>query len=64
MLVPAFRISVVENFFDIFIENGTILLEKLEPKLKSDGFDIFSYVNNAALDIICGNLSIFLFEIF
>ncbi|KAK7590720.1 hypothetical protein V9T40_002333 [Parthenolecanium corni] len=53
VLTPAFHFSTLNSFFGTMVENCDIFLEKLEAKENCEEFDIYSYVNNCSLDIIC-----------
>lgn len=56
MLTPAFHFSILETFLETFIKNSALMMEKLKKKVGSVGFDIFPYMSDCALDIICGKL--------
>lgn len=58
MLTPAFHFSILETFMESFIENSNLLVERLEKELKSESFDMFPYVSDCALDIICGKYNL------
>lgn len=53
MLTPAFHFSILETFLETFIKNSALMMEKLKKKVGSVGFDIFPYMSDCALDIIC-----------
>lgn len=59
MLTPAFHFSILETFLETFIKNSALMMEKLEKKVGSEGFDIFPYMSDCALDIICGKYTIY-----
>lgn len=45
----------MEDFIDVFQEQSDVLVSKLSKEVdKEDGFNLFSYVTLATLDIICG----------
>ncbi len=54
MLTPAFHFSILESFFNIIIENTDNFMKKLSKEENSEEFDVYSYVNNWTLDVICG----------
>ncbi|XP_047096726.1 cytochrome P450 4C1-like [Schistocerca piceifrons] len=53
MITPAFHFRILDNFVDIFAENGKVLVEKLKPKADGKTFDIYPFITSCALDIIC-----------
>ncbi|KAK7590973.1 hypothetical protein V9T40_002586 [Parthenolecanium corni] len=53
MLTSAFHTSILNSFSDTINENCKILMEKLENELDSEEFNIYPYLTNCALDIIC-----------
>lgn len=55
ILTPAFSFKILEEFLEVFDNQGNILIEKLKGY---DGkvVDIFPVVALCALDVICGNL--------
>ncbi|VDM71005.1 unnamed protein product [Strongylus vulgaris] len=52
MLTPTFHYNILQEYHEIFAQQGEILVE-LIAKEKED-FDLFPYVKRCALDIICG----------
>jgi cytochrome P450 len=55
ILTPAFHFKILEDFFDVFMEQSSILVDKLQREIGNEaGFDIFPYVTHCTLDIICG----------
>ncbi|KAK7590972.1 hypothetical protein V9T40_002585 [Parthenolecanium corni] len=53
MLTPSFYFSILQTFFDVFVENSQIFVEKLESEINSEEFNILPYIKNCTLDIIC-----------
>ncbi|XP_047096721.1 cytochrome P450 4C1-like isoform X2 [Schistocerca piceifrons] len=53
MITPAFHFRILDNFVEIFAENGEVLVEKLKPKANGKTFDIYPFITRCALDIIC-----------
>jgi hypothetical protein len=55
LITPTFHFTVLEDFCDVFSENANILINELD-KTSSDGkvINIYPFITNAALDIICG----------
>lgn len=55
LITPTFHFNILEKFYEVFKEQGQILIEIL--KEKADGktnIDIFPYMQSFALDVICG----------
>ena len=58
MLTPAFHFRILEDFLDVFNEQGIILADKLKGRSKTgENFDITKDVTKCTLDIICGTHS-------
>ncbi|KAJ8981727.1 hypothetical protein NQ317_003792 [Molorchus minor] len=53
MITPAFHFSILENFVDIFEENGKILIKKLESEVNKDSTEIYKFINLYTMDVIC-----------
>ncbi|XP_044737445.1 probable cytochrome P450 4s3 [Chrysoperla carnea] len=54
LITPTFHFNILEKFFEVFNEQGDILIKLL--KEKADGktnIDIFPYMQSFALDVIC-----------
>nr|UZE89891.1 cytochrome P450 CYP4XF [Chrysoperla zastrowi sillemi] len=54
LITPTFHFNILEKFYEVFNEQGQILIEIL--KEKADGktnIDIFPYMQSFALDVIC-----------
>lgn len=58
IITPTFHFKILEQFVEIMDKHGDVFLDKLR-KLQSKEIDVFPYVSLYALDVICGNLSIF-----
>jgi cytochrome P450 family 4 len=54
MITPAFHFSILDSFVEVFSEKSGILVRKLQKEVGSQGFDIYPYITNCTLDIICG----------
>ncbi|XP_023703487.1 cytochrome P450 4c3 isoform X2 [Cryptotermes secundus] len=53
-LTPAFHFKILEDFIDVFLEQSSILANKLKREINNEaGFNIFPYVTHCTLDIIC-----------
>lgn len=62
LIGPTFHFSILEQFVVILSEKTEILTKCLERKIEKDSekaIDIFPFIINATLDIICGNVSYF-----
>lgn len=55
MITPTFHFKILDTFLDVFQENSEILVKRLKGKANTkEIFDVYSFITNAALDIICG----------
>jgi len=54
LLTPAIHFKVLENFVNVFIRNGKILVEKLSSHVNVPEFDVTKYMTLCALDNISG----------
>ncbi|KAJ4450388.1 hypothetical protein ANN_01809 [Periplaneta americana] len=52
LLTPAFHFRILEQFVDVFNNNGNILLENLSKHVNGPDFEIKPYVQLCALDNI------------
>jgi len=59
MLTPAFHFKILEDFLVVMNEQSAIMVDVLKEQ-GTKTFNIFPYVTHAALDIICGNKTIYL----
>ena len=62
LLTPAFHFQILDNFFETFNKNATILCQQLESSLidvKGNEIEIFPYLKRCTLDIICGMTNTF-----
>ncbi|KAL7018883.1 hypothetical protein ACKWTF_010946 [Chironomus riparius] len=53
ILTPAFHFKILEDFMDIFNEQSSVLVKKLEKEIDRDSFNVFPYVTLCTLDIVC-----------
>ncbi|XP_003744153.1 cytochrome P450 4c3 [Galendromus occidentalis] len=54
MLTPAFHFKILEDFLDVFNEQGIILADKLKGRSRTgEMFDVTKDVTSCTLDIIC-----------
>jgi cytochrome P450 family 4 len=55
LLTPAFGISILESFCDVFTENSKTLVHELTAlSEKTVELDIYPLITKTTLDIICG----------
>ncbi|KYN22464.1 Cytochrome P450 4C1, partial [Trachymyrmex cornetzi] len=62
LIGPTFHFSILYQFAVVLSEKTEILTKCLEKKIKDNSgkaVDIFPFINNATLDIICGNVAYF-----
>lgn len=59
MLTPAFHFRVLEQFLDIFIEEGNKLVENLKLSTNENIHDIVPLFTKHTLNAICGEKNIF-----
>ncbi|XP_055380309.1 cytochrome P450 4d1-like [Condylostylus longicornis] len=52
IITPAFHFKILEQFIDIFEEQGNILVEQLKKQIGKE-IDLYNYFNLATLDVIC-----------
>jgi hypothetical protein len=55
----AFHFKILEQFVDIFESAGSILIQKLSKESGEKSVDIYPYVTQCTLDVICGTTNIF-----
>lgn len=53
MITPAFHFSILQQFVDVFDSEINIMINKLKSHVNGDDFNIYQYINLAALDAIC-----------
>ncbi|KYM97242.1 PREDICTED: cytochrome P450 4C1-like [Cyphomyrmex costatus] len=56
LIGPTFHFSILEQFAEVFFEKTEILIKCLERKIEDNpgkAIDIFPFITNATLDIIC-----------
>lgn len=55
-MTPTFHFKILENFLEVFNEKANLLVNRLSTESDNDkAFDVYPYISNATLDIICGN---------
>nr|ACI25370.2 CYP4CD1 [Liposcelis bostrychophila] len=52
IITPTFHFKILEQFIDVFNKNGAIMCEKMEKEVNGEPFNVYNYVNLAALDNI------------
>lgn len=54
IITPVFNANLLDQFFPVFNEKNQILTRNLKKELgKTEPFDLWDYIANTALDIIC-----------
>jgi len=54
IITPVFNANLLEQFFPVFNEKNKILVRNLKKEVgKSQPFDLWDYIADTALDIIC-----------
>lgn len=53
LLTPAFHFKILEDFVDVFNNEGQKLVKKLQKKADGKPFNSFPYITKCTLDIIC-----------
>lgn len=54
IITPVFNANLLEQFFPVFNEKNQILIRNLQKEVnKPQAFDLWDYIANTALDIIC-----------
>lgn len=64
LIGPTFHFSILEQFAIVQSEKAEILTERLDTEMNKNpgkAIDIVPFINNATLDIICGNTYCFVF---
>lgn len=59
VLLPIFNNRIVEDYIDVFGEQGSLLVERMEEELGKGDFDVFKYITSCMLDIVFGKLTNF-----
>lgn len=58
IITPVFNANLLEQFFPVFNEKNKILVRNLKKEVgKSEPFDLWDYIADTALDIICRECS-------
>ncbi|KAK8720436.1 hypothetical protein OTU49_013325, partial [Cherax quadricarinatus] len=53
LLTPAFHFKILEDFLEVFNNQGNKMVQKLKQKADGKPFDIFPFVTLCTLDVIC-----------
>lgn len=56
MLTPAFHFGILEQFLQVFNEQSRVLMNLLNEITESEIFNVYPYITNCTLDIICGDI--------
>ncbi|CAH2092957.1 unnamed protein product [Euphydryas editha] len=52
VLLPIFHNRIIEDYIDVFGEQGSVLVERMEEQLGKGDFDVFKYITSCMLDIV------------
>ncbi|MDK2413701.1 cytochrome P450, partial [Aphanizomenon sp. 202] len=52
-LTPAFHFKILEDFVEVFNQQSSVMVQRLQKKADGNTFDIFPYITLCTLDIIC-----------
>ncbi|KAK9744653.1 Cytochrome P450 [Popillia japonica] len=53
LITPAFHFKILESFMDVFVEKTQTLLTGLDGMSTGEPFNIYPYITECALDVIC-----------
>ncbi|XP_063704419.1 cytochrome P450 4c3 [Culicoides brevitarsis] len=53
ILTPSFHFKILDDFIEIFHEQASVMVKKLQKEVDNPGFNLFPYVTLCTLDIIC-----------
>jgi len=53
ILTPAFHFKILDDFIEVFHEQATIMVQKLQSEVGKGAFNAFPYVTHCTLDVIC-----------
>jgi cytochrome P450 len=54
VITPTFHFKILEQFFEIFVEQNQVLMEQIQEKANGKVFDIFPLVTASVMNSICG----------
>nr|XP_026495579.1 cytochrome P450 4C1-like [Vanessa tameamea] len=52
VLLPIFHNRIIEDYIDVFGEQGSVLVKRMEEQLGKADFDVFKYITSCMLDIV------------
>ncbi|XP_053610616.1 cytochrome P450 4c3-like isoform X2 [Plodia interpunctella] len=52
VILPIFQNRLIEDFIEVFGEQGSILVKRLENEVGKPEFDVFKYITSCMLDIV------------
>ncbi|XP_039756608.1 cytochrome P450 4c3-like [Pararge aegeria] len=52
VLLPVFHNRIIDDYIDVFGEQGDVLVERLRDRLDKPKFDVFKYITSCMLDIV------------
>ncbi|XP_063612530.1 cytochrome P450 4c3-like [Penaeus indicus] len=53
LLTPAFHFKILEDFVEVFNQQSSCMVQRLQKKADGKTFDVFPYITLCALDVIC-----------
>lgn len=57
LITPAFHFKILDIFLEVFVEKCDILIKRLDKECDKEEFDVYPYITQCALDVICGMYS-------
>lgn len=61
LLLPIFNNRIIEEYIDVFGEQGNVLVERLKEQVGKPPFDVYEYITSCMLDIVFGKIINYLF---
>lgn len=55
ILLPIFHNRIIDDYIDVFGEQGNVLVERMKEQVEKPKFDVFKYITSCMLDIVFGN---------
>ncbi|XKL63085.1 hypothetical protein PGB90_005449 [Kerria lacca] len=53
LITPAFHFKILDIFLEVFVEKCDILIKRLDKECDKEEFDVYPYITQCALDVIC-----------
>lgn len=54
VLLPIFHNRVIEDYIEVFGQQGDVLVQRLAEKVGKPEFDVYKYITSCMLDIVFG----------